>query len=200
MIKYLPEHLRESLEVCEIISAFDKAHLTLDSDISTLSSQVFVNSATFGLSYFENMLGIYGASHLSDEVRRSKILAKMRSTGTTTLSTIKRVASAFTDGEILIDEHFSDYSFDITFKDGCLPSDFVEFTLAINEIKPAHLGFYSKSVQNYDTEVCSGVCMLANRRNHYISVTAGYENEYDTSVFAGAFMITEHRKGVNYIE
>lgn len=102
-------------------------------------NQMFVETATDGLKYWENMLGI-PKNIFNTQTRRENIKAKMRSRGTTTTDIIKNICEAYSNGIVEIIVNHSDYSFVIDFVGSIgIPQAFEELDKTVNEIKPCHL-------------------------------------------------------------
>ncbi|EJU21190.1 PF10076 family protein [Peptoanaerobacter stomatis] len=103
--------------------------------------QGFVETATWGLKFFEEELGLDIEPNLSYEQRREVIKAKLRGTGTTTIKLIKNVSIAYSNGEVEVTEHNDEYYFDIKFVGTRgIPANLDGLKHILNEIKPAHLG------------------------------------------------------------
>ena len=127
---YITKPIQDSFTV-EANLMNDKVEKTLE--------QFFVDSATYGLDYWEKMLGI-SKNTFDIQTRRENIKAKMRSRGTTTVSFIKNICEAYSNGEVDIIVNHSDYSFVIDFIGTIgIPRAFAELDKTINEIKPCHL-------------------------------------------------------------
>ena len=125
-----------------------EADLINDKVEKTLN-QFFVDSATYGLDKWEKMLGI-SKNNNDIQTRRENIKAKMRSRGTTTVSVIKNICEAYSNGIVEVIVNHSDYSFIIDFVGTIgIPKAFAELDKAIEEIKPAHLAHSYKF--NYNT-------------------------------------------------
>ena len=137
---YITKPIQDSFTVeADLIN--DKVEKTLE--------QFFVDSATYGLDYWEKMLGI-SKNNNDIQTRRENIKAKMRSRGTTTLSVIKNICEAYSNGEVDIIVNHSDYSFVIDFIGSIgIPRAFAELDKTINEIKPCHLAHSYRF--NYNT-------------------------------------------------
>ena len=128
----------------------------LETEVSFVSNgadevlkQLFVDSATHGLDYWESMLGI-SKNTFDYQTRRENIKAKMRSRGTTTLSVIKNICEAYSYGEVDIIVDHANYSFEINFIGSIgIPKAFAELDKTIEEIKPCHLAHSYKF--NYNT-------------------------------------------------
>ena len=127
---YITKPIQDSFTV-EANLINDKVEKTLE--------QFFVDSATYGLDYWEKMLGI-SKNNNDIQTRRENIKARMRSRGTTTVSVIKNICEAYSNGEVDIIVNHSDYSFVIDFIGTIgIPRAFAELDKTINEIKPCHL-------------------------------------------------------------
>jgi uncharacterized protein YmfQ (DUF2313 family) len=108
--------------------------------IQDLINQCFVDTATWGLDYWENLLGIVTDQSKDVSYRRSTIKAKLRGSGTITVQLIENVASSFSNGEVAIIEHPAIYSFEVKFVGTIgVPPNMADLQNAIDQIKPAHL-------------------------------------------------------------
>ena len=131
----------------------------LKEEIEKTLNQLFVESATYGLDYWEKMLGI-GKNALDYQTRRENIKAKMRSRGTTTVSVIKNICEAYSNGIVDIKVFSSEYRFEIHFVGSVgIPQAFAELDKTIEDIKPCNLAhsykFYyntHKDISNYTHE------------------------------------------------
>ena len=122
---------------------------SVSEEISNTLTQLFVDSATYGLDYWERMLGI-SKNNNDTQTRRENIKAKMRSRGTTTVDVIKNICEAYSNGIVEVIVNHSDYSFIIDFVGTIgVPKAFAELDKTIEEIKPCHLAHSYKF--NYNT-------------------------------------------------
>ena len=140
----ITKHIQDSFTVeADLIN--DKVEKTLE--------QFFVDSATYGLDKWESMLGI-SKNNFDIQTRRENIKAKMRSRGTTTISVIKNICEAYSNGIVEIAVNHSDYSFVIDFVGTIgIPKAFAELDKTINEIKPCHLAHSYKFNYNTHTDL-----------------------------------------------
>lgn len=135
------EIYQNSAEVEAIQGGYQHELDTLIVAKNETGDQIFVTTATWGLDEWEHMLNLEKDASLSDEFRRERIISKLRGSGTTTKALIDSVAESFTNGEVTVTENYSDYTFTITFTSiRGQPPNLEQLKLAINEIKPAHLG------------------------------------------------------------
>ena len=122
---------------------------SINDEVENTLNQFFVDSATFGLDYWERMLGI-SKNNFDIDTRRENIKAKMRSRGTTTVSVIKNICEAYSNGIVEVIVNHSNYSFVIDFVGTIgIPKAFAELDKTIEEIKPCHLAHSYKF--NYNT-------------------------------------------------
>ena len=132
-----------------IIDVLEIEENILNECIESTLNQFYVDSATYGLDCWEKMLGI-SKNTFDIQTRRENIKAKMRSRGTTTVSVIKNICEAYSNGEVDIIVNHSDYSFVIDFIGTIgIPRAFAELDKTINEIKPCHLAHSYRF--NYNT-------------------------------------------------
>ncbi|MDU5167449.1 MAG: YmfQ family protein [Haemophilus parainfluenzae] len=117
---------------------YQLSYLAMQTD--DLLKQGFVDTATWGLTAWEEEFGIATNLDYSYEERREVIKAKKRGQGTCTKSLIKNVAEAFSGGECRIIENTAPYTFTIQFVGvKGIPKNMDGLKQAINDIKPAHL-------------------------------------------------------------
>ena len=132
-----------------IIDVLEIEEDILNECIESTLEQFYVDSATYGLDYWEMMLGI-SKNNFDIQTRRENIKAKMRSRGTTSINTIKNICEAYSNGEVDIIINHNDYSFVIDFVGSIgVPQSFDELDKTIEEIKPCHLAHSYKF--NYNT-------------------------------------------------
>ena len=138
----MPEYYHESAETVEIENALsiqvDKMQQTRDEFMQQLN----VQTATWGLSLWEEMLGVPTNESENAEYRRSRILSKLRGQGTSTKEMLENMAAGFTNGKVTIVEYPEEYRFEVHF-DGTtgIPPNMEDLTAALEEVKPAHLAY-----------------------------------------------------------
>ena len=139
MLTYLPRYYENSRVMRAILQAqgaeLDKLRQALDEVLA----QFFVDTATWGLSIWEQMLGLPPADDETIEERRDRIKSKIRGYGTATIRTIKKVAESYDKGIIDVAEDFSKYTV-IRFVDTTgIPSNIEDLKKIVRELVPAHL-------------------------------------------------------------
>ena len=97
-------------------------------EIEETLKQCFVETATWGLDYWEDMLFLPRGTGKSYAERRSIIYTRMRATRTTTVEVVKELASAFFNVEnVTVIEENENYMFHIEYENA-----YSEFTNPIN--------------------------------------------------------------------
>ena len=135
-------------------------------EIAETLKQCFVETATWGLDYWEDMLFLPRGTGKTYDERRSIIYTRMRATRTTTVEVVKELASAFFGPEnVTVTEHNENYYFNIEFENIKASTVKLQDVINVLEIyKPAHLNYdftfsTRNSVQiNNDTK--KGYCRL----------------------------------------
>ena len=112
-------------------------------EIEDTLKQCFVETATWGLDYWEDMLFLPKGTGKTYDERRSIIYARMRATRTTTVEVVKELASAFFSPEnVTVTENNSNYSFNIEFENIKVSTAKLQDVINVLEIyKPAHLNY-----------------------------------------------------------
>ena len=141
----LPMYYQDSPPVAELERVLGLAAAELlDAKEDTLA-QLWVESATWGLSLWERWCGLPTDPSRPYSWRRQRVLAKLRGQGTTTAEMIANVVASFgfSAEQVSVVEHPEDYAFEVVISDLAeTPGDMSSATDAVNEIKPAHLDWW----------------------------------------------------------
>lgn len=145
LFQYLPDYYRGIREFQELMSTEGKEIGQLWSEIDNLPNQFSVETATWGLSFWESELGLTIDPTKPIEWRRERIRAKLRGAGTTTKQMIKIAAAAFSGGEVDVIEYPAEHRFEIKFIGvKGIPPNMAGFVDMLEQIKPAHLAYSFK--------------------------------------------------------
>lgn len=142
MLRHLPEFyagdpvVRMLLEVAAL-PVGDLLH-----GIQETLKQFYVSTASWGLSAWEEELGLTIDPTKPAERRREQLQAKLQGTGTVTKAMIVQTAAAFSGGTVEIVEYPAESRFVVKFV-GVLgiPPNMPGFIQMLQTIKPAHLSF-----------------------------------------------------------
>jgi hypothetical protein len=122
----------------EIFGAFDDEIRRLNIRVDTTQDQLFIMSADEGLHLHERDASLSPCGDI--DLRRSRVLSKLRGTGTATKQMIKDVIGSFVGGKILITEYAVKFLIDIRFVGyRGVPDNLESIVAAVEEVKPAHL-------------------------------------------------------------
>lgn len=142
LVEYLPQVWDRSAEVMAIQEALEPAVAAAWAARDGLLDQLNVETATWGLETWERALGIAVDVSRPTEYRRTRVMSKLRGQGATTVAIIQNVAESFSNGAVEVVERPALYRFDIKFVGTVgIPPNMEDLTAAIEEIKPAHLGY-----------------------------------------------------------
>lgn len=140
LLRYLPEYWHIIKEMITLQREMGAEVGALHCHLKDLFDQFFVDRATWGLSMWEEELGLFVNPNRNYEARRELIKAKLRGAATTTSEMIRLVARSFSGGEVEVVEHNDRYTFEIKFVGvKGIPRNMNSFKGTIEEIKPAHL-------------------------------------------------------------
>lgn len=139
LINHLPSFANNEIDI-QIQDALENELLTLLDEKNDLLDQFFIDTATWGLDDWEDLLKIKTNSKLDFDTRRSNIKAKMRGKGTTTIEVIKAISEAYTKTTVDVEVFSNLFSFTLSFiTNNCSYNTILELDKKIEEIKPCHL-------------------------------------------------------------
>ena len=139
---YAPPFLAEVRELAEIYRAEGPEIGLLQHELRDMLDQCFIETATWGLARWEQMLGVATNMSLTYEQRREILMAKLRGHGTTTKRMIEDTAATFSGGEVNVIEDNPNHLFVIQFIGiKGIPRNMQAFINMLEDIKPAHLAY-----------------------------------------------------------
>lgn len=136
----MPNYYRKSQVMTELLSSIEKEVNRLKDEVTLTENQFFVLLSDKDIERHEQDVGIPLDMSADIDTRRSRVLSKLRGTGTVTKMMLKNVAASFVNGDIEVVEYPSRYCFAVRFtsKEG-VPFNIEDIKAMIEEIKPAHL-------------------------------------------------------------
>lgn len=144
MVKYLPLYERKSVTINEVLKSYDLELRNTEQQLEVAERNFFIDRAIEDLAIYERDLGIKGRTGLSYTQRREQIIARnIASFEQTTEESIKRVAAAFSNGDVEINTSDIPGMYEIKFvgKKG-IPDNIDGLKEAVSVVVPAHLEFY----------------------------------------------------------
>ena len=134
---YIPGIFKNAQKFAALIETVGDQLDEVDNFIQELIDQLYVDTATWGLKYWELDRGLEYNPDLSYEERRSRIKAKIRGIGKVDRKLITSIAAAYSNGEVKVD---FDGSIKVTFiGTRGMPSALQELKKQLEEIKPSGL-------------------------------------------------------------
>lgn len=136
----MPGYYRKSKVMNDLIHSIENEFERLKQETILTENQFFVILSDRDIKSHEEDVGLVPDTSADIEARRSRVLSKLRGTGTVTKTMMKNVAASFVNGDIEIIEYPSEYCFAVKFtsKTG-VPYNIADIQAMIEEIKPAHL-------------------------------------------------------------
>ena len=150
LMKYLPTYWHEIEQMKVLQEILGKNLAEVIAFKQDLFNQMFIETATWGLSRWEKIFDLPIEIEKNYSFRRERIKAKIRGFGTTTKQLIINIASAFSNGEVEVIEYPNEYRFVVKFVGvKGVPANMKDLTSSIEEVKPAHLAFTFEYTYNY---------------------------------------------------
>lgn len=141
LLNHLPPYEQESEVFQEIMKAMEAEFDELFFDIEDLDKQLNPDTATWGLAILEKELGLPISPDLDINTRRSLIKSRLLMQPPGSKTKLVEILKTFVE-TAEIEEHFSEYRFDVILKTrDTLGEKVPHVRRAIEEFKPAHLDY-----------------------------------------------------------
>ena len=151
-----PAFLAGSAEFRDIQEALEPELLDLWSARDGALAQLCVETATWGLRYWEETLGIPVDEGKDLDTRRSRVRVKLLGSDVTTVALVKSSAGIWSGQKAEVTEHANEFRFEIRFVEtNGVPPNMRDVTGSIRELIPAHLQW--DYIFFYDVEIALGV-------------------------------------------
>lgn len=137
----MPYKLQKDYKFYTVNTAESLEHENIRLILNNLLDQLFIDTATWGLDYFEEFLNIIPKANDDYQTRRTRIKILLNAHDVSTIKFMTDLANKFiSDKSAQIIEHNSEYWFEVFFNiDGLISLG--DLRAAIELYKPAHLGF-----------------------------------------------------------
>lgn len=140
ILQYLPEYYRSSKVMGAIADAQGTELELLYTALDEILAQFFIDTATWGLDYWDEFLGLKTAAYPLEE-RRRLLKSKLTMQPPVTRERLKKLLEGVADSADVI-EHHEEYSFDVVLLVKTkLKTTFEKILEQIEDIKPAHLAY-----------------------------------------------------------
>lgn len=140
LMSYLPENYPASRETVAFQEALQPEADAIWEARDQLLAQLNPYSATWGLWYWEDALGLVACEALPLDTRRRQIAAKLQGRAATTPQVVKDVAETMLGVPVAVIERFGEYLVELVVDgEGTLPAGTGVLKERLREIMPAHL-------------------------------------------------------------
>lgn len=141
MLKTVPYYYKQSNLYNQIQNtvAEDLEQVSIDNE--DLRKQLTVTTATWGLKYWEEAVGIPVRPEQAIPIRRGKVISKLRSTGNFSAELLISVIEAFTDGTGEVELNIPDYSLYLNVVNNTTIIKLADIAEAMEQIIHAHIGW-----------------------------------------------------------
>ena len=145
LMKYLPLYYHSSNVTQELMKAIAYELGKMIVEKEDVELQLNVDTATWGLTYWENLLGLKTNLEDSYENRRIAINAKRQGYGTVTKEMLQTVIKNFVNEQVAIKEYNNESRIviGVNFNKG-LPKNITKILETLDDIMPAHIGYKIK--------------------------------------------------------
>lgn len=147
--EFLPAHWAASEQVA-VFHRVNEVQLTkIYAALDEMLLQMTPQTATWALPLWERAYGIPVEEDRSLAFRRSRLVAKLRGRGTSTVAMVRDVASSYTDMDVEVEEFPAQHRTDIRFV-GTIdsPANIEELSRSLVDILPAHLQYRYQFLHN----------------------------------------------------
>lgn len=147
MLLTLSPIYEQSLVMNSIYEAIGSEFDNLELLNKEIELQLFPQTATWGLEFWENRVGLVRNLDEDIETRRRKVIAKLQSKYIMTPKRMSMILQSYTGADIKINENISPYTFgvELTSTQG-FPRSLEDLYKRVNVIKPSHLSVSYKLV------------------------------------------------------
>lgn len=178
----LPKRVRTMEQMADLLAAEQAELDQTQRTITALENQLTVSTSTHLLPRHERLFALPVNTTESLDVRRTKVLAKLNTRGTTTPQAIREMVEIVTGQEGSVIEHFDRYAFSVLIQ---MTEDAVinveELAQQIERIKPAHLLF---DINTSSLPICSTLYLGGVVRAISMLPVAEAEEELDFQAMA----------------
>ena len=140
ILRYLPDFIAKDAGFKAVGDCLSEEHERQRLAVQDIFNQFFIQTATWGLTKWEELLEIYPRPAATYEERRRSIMLRLQAAQVSTKVFMERLVRRYTtDRQVMIEEHNNECYFDIIM-DGVI-LDKLGLLEALDIYSPAHLGY-----------------------------------------------------------
>ena len=185
ILRHLPEFLRKDGQFKGVNDADSDEHNKMRLVLQDLLDQLFVESATWGLSRWEELLAIENTEGKSDKERRKEIIIRLQQPGSVTDAFMQKLVNQFiSDAQGTVLSFPSEYRIEILYNGGTV-IDYKQLRDAIELYIPAHIG-YKLVTRTLGNLYFHGAGNVQLYREIFIDMTTNARQQVDDSLINNA--------------
>lgn len=189
ILQYLPAFLSKDDVFRVVNNADSKEHDKLRLGMQDLFDNINVDTATWGLDMWEDLLQIKPSDKFNYMLRRKNILSRLRSVSSVTLKFMQQVVDNYTvNGTSKVVDRPHDYMIDIHVQDGKVLS-FVDLIKAIRIWIPAHIGWQFIALSSIEGSIY-GIGAVSIGDIYHVPAQLKYEVDNQGSTIYGSGVVS----------
>lgn len=194
ILRYLPEFLAKSPRFKAANDADSKEHDTIRLDLQELLDQFFIESATYGLEEWEDLVGIDTDTSLDIDARRQAVIAKLKNPDSVTEVFLTNLVNRYiADKQGTILSYPEEYRIEILYHGGQV-LDYEKLRNAISTYIPAHIGYKLVTITQADLEF-HGAGFVQSYAKYLVDMKTGYNLETnDTNLYVAGFVSHQYKR------
>lgn len=146
---FLPPHWAASEQMTAFHTANEAQLGKIFEALEAVFAQFDPQTATWALNLWEQAYGVPVDVGKPIDFRRSRLVAKLRGRGTSTVELVRDVASSYTDMDVEVEEFPAQYRTDIRFIGTITsPANLEELSQSLVDVLPAHLQYIYQFIHN----------------------------------------------------
>lgn len=178
ILQHLPPFLRKDKQFQETNNSDSEEHEKIRLELQELLDQLFIKSATWGLDYWEKLLGIESTEGTDIGLRRKEVIYRLKKPGSVTNAFLTKLINQFiSDNAGFIIPYNEEYRIEILYHGGTI-LDYSKLRDAINLYIPAHIG-YKLITHTIDTLCLHGAGTVQSYQKISVDMTTTSRQQVD---------------------
>lgn len=190
----LLEHLQTSLHSDSLVNSlqgsYSKVLSEYEMQIDILLNQMFIETSTISLDFWERMLQINNFSDDLEE-RRSVILRKIRSRRTTTIEALKDYIKLYLKCEVDIEKYYHEYYVIINITEYNSGLNIFQINNVIKEVIPAHINFHINAFSKLNDVMIHTSFTVNETKRYTLFIDEEYVYNFNLNKYQGISTIIE---------
>lgn len=194
--RYLPQFLEHDPTFAATLESLSKEHEKQRLTLMDITKQFFVKTATWGLSDWEEFVGLEHNPVDTVQTRRNKILMKLAGADSVTVPFLTRLVNLYVaDSQAVVIDHPDTYSIEILYHGGQI-MNYAKLRDAVNIYIPAHIGYKLVTITQADLSY-HGAGTVQIYAKQSVDMTTSYHNEAAESSRYIAGIVAQNYKQIS---